>query len=170
MTYKYSLKRASGLILLGDKATKSFGGNGKMKRALFFVLGAMLSSVLLMSNTAFAEDEDSKPAKRSIYYNLSPAFVTNFGRSEVKLAFVKAEVSLKVESEELLEKVQSNEPLLRHEIVMLLSSQTKEQMTAQDAQETIRKVALSRIKEALAEEVGKTGVQDLLFTSFVLQI
>jgi flagellar FliL protein len=38
------------------------------------------------------------------------------------------------------------------------------------AQENIRLTALSRVKEALAEEIGKTGVQDLLFTSFVVQI
>jgi len=142
-----------------------------MKRVLCFVLGSLLSGVLLMSNAAFAEeDEGAKPVKRSLYYSLSPAFVSNFGRSESKLAFVKAEVSLKIENEELLEKVKNNEPLVRHEIVMLLSSQTKEQMTGQGAQESIRMAALSRVKEALAEEIGKTGVQDLLFTSFVLQI
>ncbi|KZZ82185.1 hypothetical protein A3767_00350 [Oleiphilus sp. HI0133] len=134
-----------------------------MKFALAFILSMFVTS------WAVAEDGET-PSKRSIYHNISSAFVSNFGLSEKKLSYVKAEVSLKVENEELLEKVKQNEALVRHQIVMLLSAQTKEQMSAPAAQETIRVAALSRVKEALAEEIGKTGVEDLLFTSFVVQI
>jgi flagellar FliL protein len=133
-----------------------------------YVLALMLG--LSVSSWALAEDDNEAEHKRSVYHNISPAFVSNFGLSEKKLSYVKAEVALKVESEALLEKVKSNEPLVRHQIVMLLSSQTKEQMSDPAAQENIRLTALSRVKEALAEEIGKTGVQDLLFTSFVVQI
>ena len=134
-----------------------------MKFALALILSVFAAS------WAFAEDTET-PSKRSVYHNISPAFVSNFGLSEKKLSYIKAEVALKIESEELLEKVKQNEALVRHQIVMLLSAQTKEQMSAQAAQETIRVTALSRVKEALAEEIGKTGVQDLLFTNFVVQI
>ncbi|KZY77301.1 hypothetical protein A3739_22735 [Oleiphilus sp. HI0067] len=101
---------------------------------------------------------------------MNPAFVSNFGEPRRKLSYVKAEISLKVESEEHVELVKHHAPLIRHQIVMLLSEQSKEGMSSHTAQETIRLAALSRVKEALAEEVGKTGVQDLLFTSFVVQI
>lgn len=134
-----------------------------MKFALALILSVFAAS------WAVAEDGET-PSKRSVYHNISPAFVSNFGLSEKKLSYVKAEVALKVESEELLERVKQNEALVRHQIVMLLSAQTKEQMSDHAAQEAIRVTALSRVKEALAEEIGKTGVQDLLFTSFVVQI
>jgi flagellar protein FliL len=134
-----------------------------MKFALALILSVFAAS------WAVAEDSEA-PSKRAVYHNISPAFVSNFGFSEKKLSYIKAEVALKIESEELLEKVKQNEALVRHQIVMLLSAQTKEQMSAQAAQETIRVTALSRVKEALAEEIGKTGVQDLLFTNFVVQI
>lgn len=134
-----------------------------MKFALALILSVFAAS------WAVAEDSEA-PSKRAVYHNISPAFVSNFGLSEKKLSYVKAEVALKVENEELLEKVKQNEALVRHQIVMLLSAQTKEQMSSKAAQETIRVAALSRVKEALAEEIGKTGVQDLLFTSFVIQI
>lgn len=134
-----------------------------MKHALALMLS------LIVASLAFAEEAEVEH-KRSVYHNISPAFVSNFGLSDRKLSYIKAEVALKIENEELLEKVKKNEALVRHQIVMLLSAQTKEQMSAQTAQETIRVAALSRVKEALAEEIGKTGVQDLLFTSFVVQI
>lgn len=133
-----------------------------MKRVLLVLTSLVFSSLLI------AEEEPAK--QRAIYYTMSPAFVSNFGMSERKLSYIKAEVSLKVENEALLEKVKSNEALVRHHIVMLLSAQSKQEMGASSAQESIRLAALSRVKEALAEELGKTGVEDLLFTSFVVQI
>lgn len=133
-----------------------------------YALALFLS--LTVSSWVFAEEDGEAAQKRSVYHNISPPFVSNFGLSEKKLSYVKAEVALKVESESFLEKVKNNEALVRHEIVMLLSSQTSEQMRDPAAQENIRLTALSRVKEALAEEIGQTGVQDLLFTSFVVQI
>jgi len=133
-----------------------------MKTVLFLLVSLVLSPLSIA--------EDAQDKRRAVYYSMSPAFVSNFGLSERKLSYVKAEISLKVENEALLEKIKSNEALIRHQIVMLLSAQTKQEMETPAAQETIRVAALSRVKEALAKELGKTGVEDLLFTSFVVQI
>ncbi|KZX76829.1 hypothetical protein A3715_12390 [Oleiphilus sp. HI0009] len=133
-------------------------------KAVLALIGALMTMQL-----AFAEDESSEK-QRAVYHTMNPAFVSNFGEPRRKLSYVKAEISLKVESEEHVELVKHHAPLIRHQIVMLLSEQSKEGMSSHTAQETIRLAALSRVKEALAEEVGKTGVQDLLFTSFVVQI
>lgn len=125
---------------------------------------------LVVAFSSLAHAEDDKVKTRALYYNMTPAFVSNFGPLQRKLSYVKAEVSLKVGSEGLLEKIVHNEAMLRHEIVMLLSSQSKENMESHDAQEALRVAALGKVKEVLAKELGTTGVEDLLFTSFVIQI
>jgi len=125
-------------------------------------------AMLLVSFAAWAEDEEAAPAVAK-YVELSPPFVANFGTSSKKLKYVKAEVSLRVPSEEAAALIEANKPLVRHHIVMLLSSQSAKDMAQPNSQELIRQAALAVIKEAMMEETGAEQVDDLLFTSFVVQ-
>lgn len=117
--------------------------------------------------SAWAEDEAAAPQVQ--YYDLQPSFVTNYGVSSGKLKFVKATVSVRATSQAAIAEVMSHEPLLRHEIVMLLSRQTDDTMTSTAGQETIRTEALKLVQDALESETGNTQIDDLLFTEFVVQ-
>lgn len=116
---------------------------------------------------ALAEEEAATPQVE--YYDLQPSFVTNYGVSTGKLKFVKATVSVRATSPTAIAEVMSHEPMLRHEIVMLLSRQTDETMTSTAGQEAIRTEALKIVQDALEAETGSTQIDDLLFTEFVVQ-
>jgi flagellar FliL protein len=61
-------------------------------------------------------------------------------------------------------------PRLRHELVMLFGEQTDVgNITSTQGQEALREEARTRINTVLAEQMTETEVQDVLFTTFVVQ-
>lgn len=142
-------------------------GFKKLVSNLLHVCASFFLLVLVTLNVQ-AEEEGEAPAQ-SHYHPLDPAFVTNFGESQVKLKFLKAEISLRVVGMDALNNVTEHNPLIRHEIVMLLSRQTEETLSAPQGQEVIRQEALEKVRGALEEATGAPQVEDLLFTNFVVQ-
>lgn len=135
-----------------------------------FTIIAFITALLSFAQLSWAEEEGEEASKpEAKYVELSPAFVTNFGQGSAKLKFVKADVTLRVLGDESAQIVESNIPMVRHEIVMLLSSQSAEQMTQADTQENLRLEAIKRINAIMEEETGAARVDDLLFTTFVVQ-
>jgi flagellar FliL protein len=132
--------------------------------------------VLLIFGTftqILAGEEDGEDGSEPVvvqYHNLSPAFVTNFGAgSGTKLKFLKADISVRVTSTDAINEVMNHDALVRHEIVLLLSRQTEESLSTSTGQEEVRLEALAAVKAALKDETGGSQIDDLLFTSFVVQ-
>ena len=127
---------------------------------IFLVFAAVSSSL--------ASDDDEE--KISVQYiDLKPAFVANFGGPAPKLKFIKADISLRVHSPEAAALVEQHMPLIRNEIVLLLSAQDEKEISTMQGQEKARLEALERVKKVLEDETGTTAAEDLLFTNFVLQ-
>jgi len=138
------------------------------KRSITTLLSAILLALTLaFSVQASGDDEENKISVQ--YIDLKPAFVANFGGPSPKLKFIKADVSLRVHSPEAAALVEQHMPLIRHEIVLLLSSQEDKEISTMQGQEKVRLEALERVKKVLGEETGKVCAEDLLFTNFVLQ-
>ncbi len=133
-----------------------------------------LLSVFLLAFTVIfnvqASDDDEEEIKIAVQYiDLKPAFVANFGGPSPKLKFIKADISLRVHSPEAAALAEQHMPLIRHEIVLLLSAQKEKEISTMQGQEALRLEALDKVKKVLEEETGKTVAEDLLFTNFVLQ-
>lgn len=131
-----------------------------------FAIGVLLCLISVVH--AEEEAEAAAPGK-SKYVDLAPSFVTNFGTSSQNMQFLKADVSLRVASQSAVNIVEANMPLIRHQIVMLLSSQSNESMAQPNNQELVRIEALALTRKVLEAETGSPQVDDLLFTSFVVQ-
>lgn len=125
----------------------------------------------LFSFKALAEEEAETPVQPSSqYYELKPSFVANFGDPGItKLKFVKADISLRVTGGDALQAVQEHNALIRHQIVMILSKQTEETLVVAGGQDKLRQMMLEQVNKVIEEETGEQKVDDLLFTSFVIQ-
>ncbi len=137
-----------------------------MKGAWRLTLAGLVAWAIAAS--ALAEGEEAA-APQIQYFDLDPPFVTNYDVSTSKLKFVKAAVAVRATSQAAVNEVISHEPLVRHEIVMLLSRQTEETMSTSAGQESVRTEALKVVQDALKKETGSTQIDDLLFTEFVVQ-
>jgi len=141
-----------------------------MKNTTMNKLIALMLLFFGLSGYVVAEDDGAAAPAVSKYYGLKPAFVANFGESGAKkLKFVKAEVSVRASSDAAIGEVMNHDALIRHQIVMLLSRQTENVISSSSGQEAVRIEALEVVQRALKEETGSVQIDDLLFTSFIVQ-
>ena len=128
-----------------------------------------LSFIFLTAAWAEEGEEGATPTEAQ-YHNLTPPFVANYGAgNSKKLKFVKADISVRSSSPAAINEVMAHDALVRHQIVMLLSRQTEEELSNPMGQESIRLEALKMIQEVLKKETGDGQIEDLFFTNFVVQ-
>ncbi|MCL6414380.1 flagellar basal body-associated FliL family protein [Aestuariirhabdus sp. Z084] len=133
-------------------------------RYLFRTL--LLLMPLLMTLPSWAEEEGDETKKvASQYISLKPSFVVSLGTR----SYLKADASLRVRGDETVKKIEHHMPLIRDSLVLLFSSQAYTDVEGAEGREALRKTALQMLQQTLTEETGKPLVDDLLFTSFVLQ-
>ena len=135
------------------------------------ILALMLAVFSLsVAQIAASKEEDSAIPKVE-YINLQPPFVANFddGESRSRLSYVKADIALRVSTTTAKTAVEYHAPYLRHELVMLLSKQDMATMTTNEGKERLRAEALEKVKAVLQQEEGQPMVEDLLFSTFVIQ-
>lgn len=127
---------------------------------LFFMLAAML-----LSGLAHAKDA---AVNSPTYIPLEPSFVVNFGETG-PLKYLKADISIRVDDAETINAVQHHMPMIRHNLVMLFSRQSEEDIATAEGKEQLRLTALQEINTLLTAEAGKSAVIDLFFSNLIVQ-
>jgi len=95
--------------------------------------------------------------------------VTNYFSEGRRLRYLKADISVRVRGQEAADKVTHHMPYIRNDIVLLLSAQTDAGISTYEGKEALRQKALKAVQALMEKEEGKKLVDDLLFTSFVVQ-
>ncbi|WP_198264025.1 flagellar basal body-associated FliL family protein [sulfur-oxidizing endosymbiont of Gigantopelta aegis] len=102
------------------------------------------------------------------YWPLEPAFVLNFeGKSKARFMQIGLEVS--TTSEKSYAAVKKHLPVIRNEIVLLLSGQKYEEMVTPEGKEQLRAELIETINIILKKHKAKKGIDNIYFTSFVMQ-
>jgi len=158
-------------------------GKGKKKWVLWAVLallligGAVAATLLLTGNLGVSSDKPAAadkgaqakaPAKPALYLPLSPAFVVNFeDQSDVR--FLQVEVQVMAREQSVLDAVQQNMPVVRNNILLLLSGQKYEVVSTRKGKEKLRTDILNTVNKVL-QDTGSSGrIEAVYFTSFVMQ-
>ena len=125
--------------------------------------------ILLLSWNVSAEDEgeDGEPVP-SIYVAVDPAFVTNYG-GPGRLRYMKVEVSLRVKGPEGEASISHHLPNIKDTMLTLFSVQTYQTMGDAAGKEALRKEALAKLNALLIEEDKISHLEDVLFTSFIIE-
>lgn len=119
---------------------------------------------------AAADGEPVADQQEVRYVPLQPSFVANFGNSDNgDLMFVKADVSIRVDSQKAAAAVLYHAPALRNAIVLLLSRQDEASVSSGSGREAIRAEALAELRAILEKEDGEPYIEDVLFTNFLVQ-
>jgi flagellar FliL protein len=69
----------------------------------------------------------------------------------------------------MAETVKRHMPVIRNNLVMLFSSQTRQSIATREGKEKIRADAQSEVQKILTDRTGKPVIEQLYFTSFVMQ-
>ncbi|MDN3639864.1 flagellar basal body-associated FliL family protein [Simiduia curdlanivorans] len=162
------------------------GAGGKKKLIILIVLGMVLVGISV-GGTLFAlkmfsgeeaavaaegdeEGEATAPVVKlpAVYFPLKPAIIVNF-QSRGRQRFLQAEVTLKIREPDVVAAVELHMPMIRNALVMLLGGQVYEDLQTHEGKELLRQQALAEIQRLIEIEIGKPGVEQVLFTNFVMQ-
>ena len=102
------------------------------------------------------------------YFNLEPSFLVNFPH-QGRQRYLQADISVMSRDEAALLAVQQHMPAIRHRLNNVLSAQVMLVFEDPSGIEALRQLAAQEVQKVLVEEIGREGVEDLLFTSFVMQ-
>jgi flagellar FliL protein len=67
-----------------------------------------------------------------------------------------------------IDAVQKNAPLIRNNLLLLMSNRNYQSLMSREGKEKLRQEALAEIR-AVEKKEGGPDIEDLLFTSFVVQ-
>ncbi|NIB43200.1 flagellar basal body-associated protein FliL [Pseudomaricurvus alkylphenolicus] len=159
-------------------------GGGKKKLIMMIVIGLVLIGLSVGGTllalkfvggdepAATAEAEPDAPVeevkKPAIYYPLKPTIIVNFS-ARGRQRFLQAEVSLMVREEDVVAAIEEHGTMLQHGLLMLFSGQDYGELQTDEGKELLRQMALEEVQRMLEQEIGKPGVEQVLFTNFVMQ-
>ena len=103
----------------------------------------------------------------SMYYAIDPPLVVNFEDGSV-VRFLQISMEISAHDQHALDAVQKNIPLIRNNLLLLMSNRNYQSMMSREGKEKLRQEALTEVN-AVQKKSGAPSVDDLLFTSFVVQ-
>ena len=118
---------------------------------------------------AFAADDEEATVKTSAYVSLGDAMVLNLRNESRRLTFLQLKADVLISDSSAEETIKTHIPAIRHQLIVLLSEQKANDMKSPDKREEVRKVATAKIPELVEELSGSREVEDVLFSSFLVQ-
>ncbi|QOC21198.1 flagellar basal body-associated FliL family protein [Wenzhouxiangella sp. AB-CW3] len=162
-------------------AVKESGGIMKIL-LISMVVGLFMSAIVagtlffVLSDDLLGDDENGdaeateevRPSGPPIYHEFDPPFIANLKDSGT-VRFLQVTVQVMARDRKIIEAVSEHEPVIRNNLLMLFSDQTRESIREREAREALREAAREEIREILRDQDAPDDVEQVYFTSFVLQ-
>ena len=159
-------------------------GKSSKKGLILIIIGAVVLIGISIGATLFltgalSSDEEDAPTEQAeaeepveeappIYLALDPPLVVNFEQAS-RARFLQVTLEVMARDSKVIDDVKLHMPVLRNNLNMLFSGQNAQQIGTREGKEQLRQAALAEIQKVLEERTGAPGVEDLYFTSFVMQ-
>jgi flagellar basal body-associated protein FliL len=114
-----------------------------------------------------AKGAEGSTGKPSVYYAIDPPLVVNFEDGSA-VRFLQITMEIMAHDEKAIDSVQKNIPLIRNNLLLLMSNRNYQSMMSREGKEKLRQEALAEVRLVQKKE-GGPDIDDVLFTSFVVQ-
>ena len=183
-----------------DTAKPKGGGKGKLIIIIVAVVLLTTGSViwaLYFMGVLGGGDKDSAESKEgekdalkelvikpAFYMDMQPAFVVNF-EDQTHAAYLQIEMQLMARDKLIFDTVNKHMPLIRNNVLLILSAQKFEEVKTREGKEKLQKTLLEAIQKVVSEasqaeaakqekkEEGKekapSNIEQVYFTSFIMQ-
>jgi len=141
---------------------------GSTLTLLYFLGGSEPEGEGAVEPEAQVEASPEPVEQEAIYYPLTEKFIIDYnvrGRQR----FLQLEVSLMFRDNQVSQAIERHLPRIRNDLNLLLKGQDFEDLQTPEGKELVRQDALRRVNAILEQETGKPGIEQVLFTSFVMQ-
>lgn len=155
------------IILIAVVLTAGLVGGG-----LFFVLGGKKETASQSAEAGEGhegeEKEEDDHAAPAVYVKLEPAFIVNLA-DPGKSRYLQADVTLMTRSDDGKILLEEHMPLIRNALLMLLSQQQYDVLVTLEGKQKLQQDALVTVGEVLKTNRVTVKVEELLFTSLIMQ-
>jgi flagellar FliL protein len=117
-----------------------------------------------------AAEEEHKPEaiEPAEYTPLDPPFVVSFDQED-GTRYLQLTLQAMARSEEKISAIKQHAPAVRNSFLFLLSGYKLDDLKTQEGKEALRAAMLASAKEILKKNTGEEQIEDLYFTSLVIQ-
>ncbi len=129
---------------------------------------ALFATILCLAFPTHTAAEDPPAAVGPSYVDLEPAFTLNYGDPK-RTRYLQASITLRVRDAAAALEVTAHSDAIRHQIIMLFSRQPAEKIRSSAGRDEILEQALRELQDLMLKETGKTLIDRVLFTAFILQ-
>lgn len=147
--------------------------------ALLLVIGATAAITMLVFGGSDPEPtiEAIEPVEQTgaaaseapaVYLALQPAFVVNY-RVGSRTRFLQLELSILSREDEALGIIDTHMPVVRNDILLTLQGQDYRQLLTDEGKQALADQLTNVIQDIVMQQLGRPGVEKVLFTNFVLQ-
>ena len=159
--------------------TEAAAGGGK-KKLIFIILGALflvggsIGGTLLIvgggDQSAEAEVEEAvEPARGDpSYIDMKPAFTVNLA-PEDPVGFLQVSMQVLTFNDDVAKELEKHKPLIRNNLVVLFGQQKSVDLRAPQGKEKLQQAALDTVQAVINEHGSGGSVDNVFFTSFVMQ-
>lgn len=148
------------------------GGGG----AYYFMFMADDSTLEEGAEDVVEEAQEKEPEEEALetgdnelaYFDMKDPFVVNFPKDSGAY-LLQISVALLVHGEVSVEVLQKHEPMIRNNFLMLISGQVPTDLKTVEGKEKLQKLMLEEAGETMKKMDGKNKLQNVFFTSFVMQ-
>lgn len=135
----------------------------------FLFMGSEPEAEVAEDGTEIAtEVEVAELSGKAHYHKLKPKFTTTF-EANSRQRYMQVEITLVTRDEEVLPELVTHQPLIRNALVFVLDSQDYLELQTMEGKTALREAAVASVQEILQREIGKPGIERVLFTDFVMQ-
>jgi len=146
------------IVLLALAAITLVGGS---------VGGTLYYTGFFDEDTKEQEAKKLEELKQTIYLPLEPEFIVNFNNEEA-VSYMQIEMQLMSRNQFYIDQVTNSMPIIRHEILLIMSGQKYTELRTNEGKEKLRETILKKIKDIIGQG-EKAGIEAVYFSSFIMQ-
>jgi len=105
---------------------------------------------------------------QSIYYKLEKPFVVNI-QSSGRQRHMQVDVTIKGKDQQAMNTLKKHEPVIKNDLNQLFGSQEMQVLQTQEGLLKLNEDATKTVQSFLQKEIGSPGIEQVLFTNFVMQ-
>lgn len=167
-----------------ENSTESNASGGKKKLILLIVVGLLLIgasvggtiTVLKMMQPEPVVEEDGElveeevelPPKPAIYYPLKPEYILNID-ARGRRRYLRLDLTVLTRDDDVIAAIELHRPTVDHTVNLIAGGQIFEEVQTAEGKELLRLQLLQEFQALFEREIGKPGIEQVLFTNFVMQ-
>lgn len=155
-------------------------GNSKL---LIIIIAVLLVAVIGLAVMMFLGGGDDKAAEETetaeaaepvkqkpIYYTIDSPFIVNFkDQSNGAVRYLQIKLKVMARTQEVIDAFTLHTPAIQHELLLLFYSQNYDELNTVEGTKALRKLALAKVNEIINEDVPDAELENIYFTSLIMQ-